>query len=157
MFLLLLAGFAFGTEITQNQILEKHSLEKLDSAANLLRVVADGTKLCGMDSKKASNYLLAIHPLIDSKIKATASNPKRVNEIAKLAPQCQLTCHCGVYEDVMNQNPTSATQRKAIEFKNKAALLSSKSALKCAKKNLWFCKSELASYLDREYQGSYKP
>lgn len=157
MFLLLIAGFVFGAEVTQNQILEKHSLEKLDSAANLLKVVADGAKLCGMDSKKAGNYLLAIHPLMDSKIKTTAASPKRVIEIAMLASQCQLNCHCGVYEDVMNQNPTSATQKKAIEFKNKAALLSSKSALKCAKKNLWFCKSELASYLDREYQGSYKP
>jgi hypothetical protein len=138
--------------------IQRLSLEKLDSAALLLRLAFDSntlnsTQFCEITRGQASNYLVSLHALIDEKIRKT-SIPNKNSEQEKKWSRCEASCHCGVYQDVVSQNKVKKNFEVSITFWNSFFSTRNKPQDKllkqCALKTAnWFCKSSLLNYLKK--------
>ncbi len=145
------------------------SLERLDSAANLLMTVADGDKpgACGIAPSEAKRLLMAIHPLMDEKrnaaIAALPSNSSRSKSIAQpeWERNCLRKCHCGLYESILEgvgEDRLAASDRTALNrISSKARGMKSEQLVACAKSSQWFCKSRLLVELRRDAKGFPAP
>src|SRR5438270_564023 len=80
--------------ITREEILKTYTLEQLDGAANTLKVVIDGTKLCQLSAKEAGQLILPLHDLIDASTKSKAGSYR--SELMRWE-SCDRGCHCGAY------------------------------------------------------------
>jgi len=119
-----------------------HSLDQMAAGLNVLRVEMDGQPLC----KTESETLNRLPQLLQARIDAVLLGSKE----AKLAylETCESRCRCGFYLDWLTKNDPKNSVLPTLE--QKAKKLNSKQALACAKKNIWFCKSNLLQELKKE-------
>lgn len=158
---------------SKEDLTEKYTLAELNSAANLLKVVSDeGIKLptadkgsemigCPLTSREAMSMTMPVKSLIDQSIRVEAEaysqNPKTYSGDHGFE-SCASTCACGVLSDVVegaNESTFPAGSEK-IHSRNqqrlqaKAARQTAGDSLSCAKKQTWFCGSDLKAYLKKE-------
>ena len=144
----------FTGPIGELRILKRYTWDRLDSAANLLRVVSDlETELaqrsfCGLNSPEARALILPLHALIDKKLEQESKRPWQGSRLAQ-AKLCEVDCHCGLIADALSKGAVDAKLSVIqSQAKVKAAKLSPIMAQTCAKRHVsWFCGSALLKYL----------
>jgi|GEM_PF-6162426 len=160
--------------LSASEVSAKYSILELNSAANLLKVIVDqagskpstdkGSDLigCPLTGKQAGTMTMPLKALIDGQMKnetdAYTADPKNyANE--KGFETCFSNCACGVLGDVVDAASESAMpagaatrlhsrnkQRLSLKAKHQTAAES----LACARKQAWFCTSDLKAYLEKE-------
>ena len=151
--------------LTSEAVLTKYSLQELNSAATALRVVSDsgkGKEILGCDitDQKALSMMMPIKALIDQQSRAEVesyeTDPKGYANTEGFE-SCAKNCSCGVYSDVVS----AASERKmpagsGVAHKRNVAKLRAKAerqgedqSLTCARKQTWFCSSDLHKFLDK--------
>lgn len=152
-----LASAGAGARVdTEASILRKHSLERLDSVANLLLWTADhsGEKgvqpVCpGVTGDEAKVLLRAIHPLMDKKL----DQERRKMKAGKLPHAkfryCAKSCHCGAYSSLLEKMGETESALYS-ETQKKAAGTDPATLEKCARQTKWFCESGLLSFLRKQ-------
>lgn len=124
------------------------SLETLSAGANVVRQMADGQRICDLSSQKALSISMPIKALIDEEMerfRTSQEYSRFLNSDALL--NCKKKCHCGVYLDLLNQDPDPSKEIQEKISRLQKLQISPVESLKCAKSNLWFCKSHLLKYL----------
>jgi hypothetical protein len=145
------ASIQNGTPQADSSVLQRYSLDEIDSAALLLRVTADGNAsvLCrDIASEKARRLLLPMHALFEEKITLERGKlPLRGRRLTR-ANRCESNCHCGAYSTLLEGFAPQADLLAAVT--KKAATQSAAESLACAKRNRWFCNSPLLNHLKSE-------
>jgi hypothetical protein len=157
--------------VSEAELLERHDLLQLNDAATALRVIFDqsldgkpGDQVleCEISGETAQRSLMPLKSLIDTQIE-----PERDEYLKDPAlyvrtrglETCGSKCACGVFASVLESVPVSALRTAAAKsnhpkllkrLQTKASLQKSQESFACAKKQSWFCGSELKSYLERE-------
>lgn len=160
---------------TPDEMGAKYSVVELNSAANLLKVVVDeaGAKMsedkgsdiigCPLTGKQASTMTMPLKYLIDQQMKneveSYQADPKNY-AVEKGFETCASNCACGVLGDVVNGASESALPaggsagrlhaRNKQRLSLKATHQTSRDSLACARKQSWFCSSDLKAYLEKE-------
>jgi hypothetical protein len=159
---------------TAEEVGAKYSVTELNSAANLLKVIVDeaGTKTkddkgtdiigCALTGKQASTMTMPVKSLIDQQLKSETENyqadPKNY-AIEKGFETCAAACACGVLSDIVeganeaSLPPGSAVRlhaRNKQRLSLKASHQTARDSLACARKQSWFCGSDLKAYLEKE-------
>ena len=159
---------------TREDVVAKYSIVELDAAANLLKVVIDesGGKLnddkgtdvvgCPLTGKQATTMTMPVKSLIDQQMKSESesyqTDPKNY-AIEKGFETCAATCSCGVLSDVVNGADETALPpgssgrlqaRNKQRLSMKASHQTARDSLSCARKQSWFCGSDLKAYLEKE-------
>lgn len=125
-------------------LLRKHSLAELGSALNIMRVVSDqakknNTEFCDLSLEQASLMAQQLRFMVEEKIEELDIQ----KNIPKNPPEdwrrCSELCNCYVYARAYNDQHTY--------FNQKMQELTTPQAYQCAKKNQWFCGSDLHQYL----------
>jgi hypothetical protein len=112
-----------------------YTLDQMAAAMNVLRVEMDGHSVCGIDSQTLNRLPQLLQAKIDQ---LKEGDLKYLNN-------CEARCRCGFYETWLKAR--QPTHPKISELGKRALSLNSKSALQCAEKNRWFCKSALLQQL----------
>ena len=158
---------------SKEDLTEKYSLVELNGAANFLKVVIDeginapaadkGSEIigCAITARQAISMTMPIKSLIDQSVRvgaeAYSQNPKIYSGDHGFE-SCASTCACGVLSDVVEGANESAfpAGSERIHMRNqkrlqaKAAHQTAGDSLACAKKQTWFCGSDLRAYLVKE-------
>lgn len=150
---------------TQSSVQERYSIQELNSAATALRVIADDDKSknilgCEITSEKALSMTMPLKALIDEKIRseveAYESDPKTYANTEGFE-MCAKNCACGVFSDVVEQaserkmpaGSSVAHKRNQSKLRAKASRQSADASATCARKQSWFCGSDLHKFLDK--------
>lgn len=151
--------------LSQDAIQQRYSLQELNAAANALKVIADDDKSkdllgCEIPSQKALSMTMPLKALIDEKIRSEVegyeSDPKGYSNTEGFE-SCAKNCSCGVYNDVVEaaserKMPSGSSvthKRNAAKLRAKAERQTAEASLTCAKKQSWFCSSDLRKFLDK--------
>lgn len=151
--------------VNQEAIQQKYSLQELNSVANAMKVIADDEKSqnllgCEISSQKALSMMMPIKALIDEKTRAEVegyeADPKGYSNTEGFE-SCAKNCSCGVYSDVVaaaseRKMPAGSSvthKRNAAKLRAKAERQTSEASLTCARKQSWFCSSDLRKFLDK--------
>lgn len=160
--------------VSRDEVSAKYSIVELNAAANLLKVVVDeagvkpaadkGSDLigCPLTGKQAGTMTMPLKALIDSQMKnetdSYTADPKNyANE--KGFESCYANCSCGILSDVIegaNESAMPAGAAVRLHARNKQRLsLKAKhqtagESVTCARKQSWFCTSDLKAYLEKE-------
>ncbi len=159
--------------VTDEDMLQKYSLTELNGAATLLRAVIDeaGSQPkddkegeiagCSLTSRQASAMTMPVKSLIDqmmpSEIDAYTRDPKSY-AAERGFETCAAICGCGVLSDVLEATNKSLMPRGSSRnhARNKQSLSvkathqSAGDTLACARKQTWFCSSDLKAYLEKD-------
>lgn len=159
--------------LTSDAITQKYSLQQLNGAANALKVVFDtsmdapkadkGREIlgCSMTGPKAMSMTMPLKSLIDqqqrAEIEAYESDPKEYANTQGFE-SCASICACGVYSEIVNTARESAMPkgmtthhgRNKAKLRAKAERQTADASLACARKQTWFCSSDLKQYLEKE-------
>jgi hypothetical protein len=150
---------------TSEAILQKYSLQELNSAANALKVMADAEKGqdpvgCGIASDKALSMTMPLKALIDQRMRTEVQDyeqdPKSYANTEGFEI-CAKNCSCGVYSDIVEaaresslpKNSAVQHKRNLTRLKAKAERQTAEASTTCAKKQNWFCSSDLRKFLDK--------
>jgi hypothetical protein len=156
---------------TAEDIGAKYSIVELNSAANLLKVVVDtgkggedaGSDLigCPLTAKEAGTMTMPLKALIDQQMRGDIENyqndPKNY-AVEKGFEMCGASCACGVLSDVVNganEAALPAGSAAKLHARNKQRLAmkashqTSRDSMACARKQSWFCGSDLKAYLEK--------
>jgi hypothetical protein len=159
--------------VTSEDITAKYSITELNSAANLLKVVIDeagvkpnddkGSDIigCPLTGKQAGTMTMPIKSLIDQV--AHAETESYTNDPKNYATEkgfetCAANCACGVLSDIVENAEDSAVPaasaklhaRNKQHLSVKASHQTSRDSVACARKQSWFCGSDLLSYLQKD-------
>lgn len=146
---------------TQEELVKKYTIEKLDSAANILRVAVDQAvagkegqeNVCGIKKEEALSYINELKPLLDAKFAYIRSMKTKV-KIPVPWLRCQTNCHCGVYErygETLNLDLLSLEdQGRLKKIQVLASQADPKSIKRCVSVSRWFCESPLLRYLKKQ-------
>lgn len=151
--------------VTSEAVLTKYSLQELNGAATALRVVADGGKSndvlgCDITDQKALSMTMPLKALIDQQARnetdSYEADPKGFASTEGFE-SCAKNCSCGVYSDVvaaaserkMPAGSGVAHKRNVAKLRAKAERQSADASLVCARKQTWFCSSDLRKFLDK--------
>lgn len=146
------------------------TLEQLDSAANVLRVILDGgggsLKLkahnCVISPEEATSMIQLVKEKIDrstsrfnsGRVKAGQKAPISKKILKKIAASCQQSCHCGLYSSWLE--PYYSKHKDFEKINQKAQALSAQDAIRCAKTSVkWFCSSSLLKQLRQDLKRYY--
>lgn len=156
--------------MTREDIAQKFSLVDLNGTATLLRAVVDegaskpnedkGTDLigCRLTARQAGTMTMPVKALIDQSMRAEVesytANPKNYAS-EKGFETCAATCACGMWSDIVEGANESAMPkgsarthaRNQQRLTLKASHQSSSDTVACARKQTWFCTSDLKTYL----------
>lgn len=158
---------------TTEQISERYGLKELDAAANALKVVFDQSLAasndqqgeavlgCPVKGDDARRMMQPLKALIDEAILKErdqyVADPKSYARDRSFET-CAATCSCGslanVLEPVNAKTLKSANKsmhdRFLVRLQKKAAIQGPDASLACARKQAWFCRSDLQAYLESE-------
>jgi hypothetical protein len=160
--------------MTSDEIAAKYSIVELNSAANLLKVIVDeagekptddkGTDLigCALTGRQAGTMTMPLKFLIDQQLRNETESYQadpRNYAVEKSFETCASHCACGVLSDIVNAADESALPRgnsSRLHARNKQRLSlkakhqTNRDSLACARKQSWFCSSDLKTYLEKE-------
>lgn len=160
--------------MTSDEISAKYSIVELNSAANLLKVIVDeagakptddkGSDLigCSLTGRQAGTMTMPLKFLIDQQLRSETESYQadpRNYAIEKGFETCASNCACGVLSDVVNAadeavlprgNSARLHARNKQRLSLKATHQTARDSLACARKQSWFCSSDLKAYLEKE-------
>lgn len=152
---------------------ERYSLSELNGAANALKVVIDqgaakpsedrGSDIfgCSLTAAQAVPMMMPLKAMIDGavrgEVEAYSQDPKTYSSDHGFE-SCASSCSCGVWSDVVEDASDVSTTgvnpkihaRNQQRLKAKAARQSTADSLACARKQSWFCTSDLKTYLEKQ-------
>jgi|GEM_PF-6468492 len=142
----MVVGLCFGG-ITSAE--ELPPLTQLSAGANLLRMVNDRVagsdllaKKCGLSAEDAKNRLLALHPLVDSKVRRVAKQFED-SWLVGWSEECSKYCRCGSYVSVIEKLAAERVTRLPPDslsaLRGNATKQTEKDTLRCAKEQVWIC------------------
>lgn len=149
---------------------ENLNLKQLDSVATALRAIYDRSLMnpsprvppvlaCDISGEEALNMMMPLKARMDEKIprelKDYILTPKKYAKANEFS-QCAKTCHCGLYASLLSDAVVEATEegwhKKQLKtLRKKASAQTAEQTLSCAKKQNWFCESQLRQSLSEEY------
>jgi hypothetical protein len=162
---------------SNEEISERYGLKELDSIANALKVVFDQSLAgqndkqgeavlgCVMKGDEARRLLMPLKALMDSQTakerEQYIADPKTFAR-DKGFETCASSCICGAYAMVLEPVSPREIKKANLEIHNrymsklqaKAAIQGPDASFACAKKQNWFCRSDLRAYLEREANNS---
>ncbi len=154
--LFILFGFLNPAHSKANDLPTLASLEALDTAATVLRVIIDGKKLpnCKFSPSDISKLPNVINADLDTNKKSyLAAATKTEFPNVKAIDTCEADCHCGLYSDLYEASTleTKLEMKHALKAaKLKASKLTNNQAHACASTATWFCSSSLLKQLRAE-------
>lgn len=150
----LMADGARAAVLSEDAILRRYSLDQMAAGALVLKVALDGTNLCRLDPETQAQLPMGMEALVQSKLQSLVGAGKLAEEFklpAKLSG-CMDRCRCSFYMRVLEGkekllSPESQAALSAIRVR--AVGESAAGNRSCAKRNLWFCQSDLLRYLQK--------
>ncbi len=143
--------------LSEGSVLRSHSLEQLDSAANLLMRAADGKSACaGVSSDEAKVLILPLRALLDQKTESYLSSHRKGRVSSPAWPKnCARDCHCGLYSSLLEKaGDVRLTADDRVVLKSVSSRAESVSAAEldaCGSRAAKsFCSGKLLQYLRQE-------
>jgi hypothetical protein len=158
------------TPLSEDELFQHYSVVELDAAANALKMISDegisdpskdhGTAIigCSMTRAEALKLAMPLKNLIDRDLVRERDNYTSDGE--KYAEEhgfdtCAASCSCGILAEVIDKVRPADVAKLAPEFHNrfilklkaKAARQGIEAGMDCARKQTWFCTSDLRNYL----------
>jgi hypothetical protein len=157
---------------TIETISERTTLRELSSARNVLRaVIAQASEAkgdenpgdqvigCKLSGKRAKAMLTSVDGLIERRVILEAedySKDPRIFAKDNSFETCGAECFCGVLATVLDHVHVDRVQKLDEKVHNrfvtklnaKAKLQGPEQTMTCARKQTWFCKSDLKTYLE---------
>jgi hypothetical protein len=155
-------------ETEEDELIEKYSLIKLNAAATALNVIATQKEddrqqvlTCDIESTVAKSSLPALKAMIEKKIEE--EREEYVAEPPKFSKTrgfdtCGSQCGCGALVSVIEQvKPADLGSeqwqkdhaRDLTRLKKKASLQNAPESLTCARRQNWYCDSDLKAFLEK--------
>lgn len=160
--------------LNEGEILERYQLSELNGASTLLKLVTDRASQkpkegdvpaepavdCAITSEQATAWQRPLRALIDHQIEVAregyTQDPIAYSRSAGFET-CGAHCSCGVYYKVIQSVPAgglktpkekTAHRRFQQRLEAKNTRISPEETLSCARKQNWFCSSDLRTYLE---------
>ena len=160
--------------MTESEILERYSLTELNGASHALKMIAEraGKKPkegelpsdppleCNISGEQASRWDHTLRSLLEHQMtvarEAYTQDALAYSRSAGFET-CSSSCTCGVYYKVIQPVPVgqlkapkekTAHRRFIQRLEAKSSRLSPEENLTCARKQNWFCSSDLRNYLE---------
>ena len=155
------------------QIEERYTIQQMDAAANLLKVLIDenpkapgedvGSDIvgCGITGQAAKSMTMPLKALIDRRLQAErdayAMSPTQYAS-ERGFESCGSTCGCGVLGTIIEEAETGTFKAKDLKFHErwlarlnlKARSLDARASKACASHQQWFCTSDLKRFLEKQ-------
>ena len=165
-------GNANAATTSESELLQRYSLVELNSVANALKVIFDKSTDakpetepvldCQISADEAKRLLNPLRSLIDTQTeheRESYTMDPGVYARSNGLETCGAKCACGVLANVLKpvaaksfKTPSQRMihERSVKRLQAKASRQTAEESLSCARKQGWFCSSDLRAFLDKQ-------